>query len=153
MIRALDLHNRREALALLSVQMAAYLVEAKLLGSDEIPLLRDSYDKLQQCGEQFYGYFDGERLAGAISYKTKDTVLDIHRLMVHPDYFRQGIASALLRYVEKQLAAGAAATLTVATGARNSPAIQLYKRHGFIEIGEQLMPQGIVMTYFEKGLD
>jgi hypothetical protein len=32
-------------------------VEANIIGSYAIPPLKDTVDKLQQCGESFFGYY------------------------------------------------------------------------------------------------
>src|SRR5699024_12347757 len=55
---------------------------------------------LQQCGETFYGYYSNGWLCGVVSIKTAKCVIDIHRLMVHPNHFRKGIAKKLLNFVE-----------------------------------------------------
>ncbi len=62
-----------------------------MIGTHEIPPLRDTAETLGRCGEAFYGYFAEGRLVGAVPYKKQDDALDIHRLVVNPDHFRRGI--------------------------------------------------------------
>lgn len=147
-IKKIDLDNPKEVLQLLDVQMGAYRVEAKLIGFQDIPPLKDSEATLKQSGETFYGYFVDKRLVGAISYKIVGCVLEIYRLMVHPDYFRQGIAGSLLHFIEG--VDPGVSTITVATGAKNTPARKLYQRYGYVETACREMKEGISMIFFEK---
>lgn len=72
---------------LLALQKLSYRKEADLIGSDEIPPLHETLEALQASSETFYGYFLDGQLAGAISYKRGDDLLDIYRMMVHPAFF------------------------------------------------------------------
>jgi ribosomal protein S18 acetylase RimI-like enzyme len=71
-------------------------------------------------------------LVGLISYERENKTLHICRMMVHPDYFRRGIASSLINFVSDL--EDDVVKMTVTTGTKNTPAINLYKRHGFKEI-------------------
>ncbi len=87
---------------------------------------------------------------GAISYKREDEALDIHRLVVHPDHFRKGIARALVEHIEGL--AGTAARIVVSTGAKNVPAKHLYRSLGFKEVREAEVAPNLRITFFEKPL-
>jgi ribosomal protein S18 acetylase RimI-like enzyme len=148
MIRLLDLANLSEAQTLLNVQRASYAIEAELIGFAEIPPLVESLEALQACGEIIYGYFVEDELAGAIGYKIENNTLDIHRLMVHPAFFRRGIAGKLLDFIEAQNPH--VPTLIVATGAQNDPAVALYQRHGFVLGNEQAVAPGLMIVHLRK---
>ncbi len=150
MIKDLDLSNERQVLEILDLQRASYAVEAELIGSLDIPPLKDTQDTLRRCGETFCGYLAEGRLVGAISYKRGDGVLDIHRLVVHPDHFRKGIARALVEHIEE--IAGSADRIIVSTGAKNTPAKRLYRGLGFEETREAEVAPGLRLTFFEKPL-
>ena len=150
MIRDLDLSDERQVLEILSLQDASYAVEAELIGTFDIPPLKDTGDTLRRCGETFCGFFAEGRLAGAISYKIEGDVLDIHRLVVHPDRFRKGIARTLVKHVEKN--AGTVERIVVSTGTKNFPARRLYRSLGFEETGEAEVAPGLRVTFFEKPL-
>ena len=62
-IRSLSLSNARRAEQVLALQRASYRIEAELIGYDAIPPLIETLAALQQCGEIFYGYWQGEELA------------------------------------------------------------------------------------------
>lgn len=148
MIRKINLQDRSETEHLLHLQKASYMVEATLIGFYDIPPLNDTIEKLQHCGETFYGYYAENELAGAISYKKEGNVLDIHRLMVHPNHFRKGVAGSLLKFVEKL--EHDIQKIIVATGTKNEPAKHLYMRYGFAETERKEIAPRLSMTFFEK---
>jgi ribosomal protein S18 acetylase RimI-like enzyme len=134
MIKQLDHRNGQTAADIIAVQMPAYRVEAALIGFEGIPALRDTADSIMASNEVFVGFVEVGRLAGVIAYETGEEEVDICRLVVHPEYFRRGIAAKLLEHVLEHAAAGR--RTVVSTGKDNMPAISLYKRFGFVENGE-----------------
>jgi ribosomal protein S18 acetylase RimI-like enzyme len=148
MIERLTFETNEQALRLLLLQMAAYRVEAELVGFDDIPPLKDTIASIRAAKETFYGYFDGGELAGAVSCEAEGDTVTICRLMVHPDYFRRGIATKLLRRVF-ELEPGAA-RYVVSTAALNAPALALYNRNGFQEHGRREIVPGIEIITLVK---
>ncbi len=145
-IQVLTIETQAESL--LELQRASYQVEANLIGFAGIPALHETLEELQHCQESFYGFYTYGELAGAVSYKLIDNTLDIHRLVVHPNHFRQGIAKRLLEHllaqhpdVEKTI---------VQTGSRNIPALQLYQRLGFTILGEITVAENLHITQLER---
>ncbi|WP_353049950.1 GNAT family N-acetyltransferase [Bacillus sp. ISL-35] len=145
-IREIELNNVMAAAEVLDLQKKSYRIEADLIGTDEIPPLKETFEQLQNCGETFIGYFIEGVLAGAVSYKKSGEVLDIHRMMVHPDFFRRGIAGKLLAEVERQ----ECHEIIVSTGAANTPAIKLYEKLGFVRQGDSVVGNGLVIANFKK---
>ncbi len=92
MIVKIDLQEIVTAKRVLEVQLASYQIEADIIGFYEQPPLQDATDSLQKCDETFYRYFYKGVLAGIIAFKYIDQIMDIHRVAVHPHYFRLGIA-------------------------------------------------------------
>jgi hypothetical protein len=68
-----------------------------------LPPLKDRTDTLRRCRETFYGYLVEGRLAGAISYKEANGLMNVYRILVGPDHFRKGNARCLLGHVERGL--------------------------------------------------
>ncbi|MGG1660360.1 GNAT family N-acetyltransferase [Brevibacillus sp. NRS-1366] len=148
MIQSLAITNQDTVQQIWILQQASYRVEAQLIGWDDLPPLRESVDDLMNCQETFVGYTEGRELAGAISFKLEGTTLDIHRMMVHPDHFRKGIASKLLQHVEKTQPDWQ--KMIVSTGALNEPAIKLYQRHGFRVVEQKAVAPGLELSFLEK---
>ena len=147
-IRALDLGDSAMLDAVVVLQRASYRVEAELLGARTLPALTETPRRLRAAGEQFLGAFEDGRLVGAVAWKRSGPVVDIHRLVVHPDHFRRGIAGRLLDALD---AAEADAELSlVATGAANAPARRLYERHGFSPVEERLVDGAIPIITYER---
>ncbi|MEH7225287.1 GNAT family N-acetyltransferase [Bacillus sp. JJ1566] len=145
MIRKINIQH--EACEVLNIQTASYKFEAELIGTSDIPPLKDTVDSLQQSGEIFYGYCIGEEVCGVIAFKVEGNEIDIYRLFVHPNHFRKGIAQMLLHYIESKYGAN---TIKVATGTKNIPAIHFYQKNGFEKVKEVLVDQQLSITYFIK---
>ncbi|CAI8716932.1 MULTISPECIES: GNAT family N-acetyltransferase [Bacillus] len=136
------------ASAILAIQIPAYQVEAKYINSVAIPRLYDTVKDIQNCNETFYGYIFENKLIGFISFVNEGTIIDIHRLVVSPDYFHRRIATKLLLHLFS--ASPDTSKYIVQTGKANTPALSLYKKHGFVEVNDIVVPDGIVLTQLEK---
>ncbi len=147
-IRPLHLQEPDEAAAILTLQRLAYRQEADLIGNDAIPPLHEPLEALQNSGETFFGYVLEGQLAGAVSYKRSGALLDIHRMMVHPAFFRRGIARALLQFVEGS--ERGIERVIVSTGSLNAPAQALYQQQGFVATGQEEVVPGLWITHLEK---
>ncbi|MCD4839028.1 GNAT family N-acetyltransferase [Neobacillus sedimentimangrovi] len=147
MIRKLDIRVKETAEEVLNIQIPAYKVEADIIGSIEIPPLKDTVETLQTCGETFFGYYSDEQLGGVISIKVVNEEVDIHRLIVHPNHFRKGIAQALLDFIEANFKMN---RMIVSTASKNVPAVRFYKKNGFQVIKEVMVNGNLSLTYFEK---
>ncbi|TDF94180.1 GNAT family N-acetyltransferase [Paenibacillus piri] len=148
MIREIDLNDNAQVLDLLMLQQLSYRVEAQLIGFKEIPPLWDSPKSLKESGELFFGYYEGHRMAGSVSVKQTPKELTICRMMVHPDFFRRGIASRLLEYAESLAVPGM--LLKVSTGTKNEPAVNLYGKYGYKPGQTMEIAKGITLTVFTK---
>ncbi|OCA80884.1 GNAT family N-acetyltransferase [Pseudobacillus wudalianchiensis] len=147
-IQELDIKALETAQKVWSIQIPAYKAEAELIQYWNLPPLKETAASLQQCGETFYGGFIQDELAGVISFKMTKEELDIHRLMVHPQFFRKGIARALVRHIEQL--AGGDKKIIVSTGTNNRPAVQFYKQCGFKEVKKIITAEGLSLTFFAK---
>ena len=101
-------------------------------------------DLIARLGDRFTVALDGD--GGVAGYLVLSTVLDegaIDNVAVAPAYRRRGIGDAL---VADALARGRAlglAFITLEVRASNAPAIALYERHGFRQVGRR-------KNYYEK---
>jgi len=148
MIVKLNLKDEATARRVMELQIASYTIEAELIGFKEIPPLKDTIDSLKACDEIFYGYYLKDILAGIISYKIYEDILDIHRVAIHPAFFRRGIAENLLKFIEG-LDSNIKKVL-VCTGKENLPAVKLYLKNGYKNKKDIEITDGIYITEFEK---
>lgn len=149
MIRLLDNKNLDTAEQVVKLQRASYLVEAKLIGFMQIPPLLEQSEDILSSEEIYYGYFVEQDLAGIISYTIDKGVLDICKVAIHPDFFKRGIATKLIRFVEQT---EGIKSIIVSTGLKNDPAVKLYTSLGFVETHISEVLQGVFIIHFEKKL-
>jgi ribosomal protein S18 acetylase RimI-like enzyme len=131
-IRAVDHRIEVVARALHSVQMLAYAQEAKLLDAKHFPLLLVTVKDIRISKEQFIAAFDDDRIVGAISVEVDNETSGwcIASLVVDPQFQKRGIATLLISEVVNSFGR---TSLSVQTGAKNLPALSLYKKHNFVE--------------------
>ena len=149
-LERLDATDPVIASEILELQRRAYRVEADLIGSDEIPPLRETLFELQACGETFLGARAERTLVAAVSWRVIGETIDLHRLVVDPARFREGLGATLVRAA---LAAEAGCTRAIVqTGAANEPAKALYRAEGFSAAGELEPAPGLRVARFTKQL-
>ncbi|NGZ77896.1 GNAT family N-acetyltransferase [Saccharibacillus alkalitolerans] len=150
MIDRVDMEDDLLVHRLLQLQTTAYRLEAKLIGFDEIPPLADTFETLKRSSDTFYGYTakSGE-LAGAVAVEEEmPGELTLTRMMVHPDFFRQGIASRLIEYVFAHYPDFS--VYIVSTGSRNRPAMRLYEKFGFVPFKRENIAPGIELATMRR---
>ena len=120
------------------VQMLAYAQEAKLLGATDFPPLRRTPEEICTYEEDFFGAWVSEELVGAISVWPDPEGMgkNIASLVVAPAFQRRGIARRLMAEVLRRYGAE---MLTVQTGVRNEPALNLYAQFSFVELRRWLV--------------
>ena len=149
-VRPLDVDDDETATAVLALQRSAYAVEAALIGSDGIPALTETLQQLRAADESWFGVLDPEtgRLAGAVAWRELDDgTVDICRLVVAPEAFRRGIATALLNAIDGRFPAR---PMVVSTGRANAPAIALYRRRGFRPVRDREAAPELWVTDLER---
>ncbi len=150
MILRLSLLDDQTLRNILEIQIPAYQVEAGLIGYWEIPPLRDTLETLKASSESFYGYFEDGKLLGVISYRMEGDVMELCRLVVHPNFFRKGIGKTLLMYLEK--IEKHMTKMRVSTGSKNAPAIALYRGYGFEEVEVIGVDENLTLSVFQKSI-
>ena len=79
----------------------------------------------------------GDVVSGYITYTTVLDEIQIANVAVHPDMRRLGIGDALLNSLYKCATENDTSLITLEVRASNTPAINLYRKHGFIEVGRR----------------
>ena len=80
---------------------------------------------------------EGDTVAGYIGSQTVMDETDMMNVAVHPDFRRRGIAGALVNGLVDDLKTKGSHCLTLEVRASNAPAIALYEKLGFSEIGRR----------------
>lgn len=140
MITKLDNSNEEVAKQIFTIFQRSYKIEAQLIGTPDFPPLLRSAKDIENSKTQFYGFSENECLAAIIEIVIADKRLDIYSLTVDPNYFRKGIANKLISYVLEVIDFSEA---IVETAVVNIPAINLYKKHGFVEFKRWTPSHGI----------
>lgn len=78
-----------------------------------------------------------EQVVGYIGSQTVMDETDMMNVAVHPDFRRKGIAEALIGTLVGKLREMGSHCLTLEVRASNAPAIALYEKLGFFEIGRR----------------
>ncbi len=134
------------------IQKKSYKIEASLLGYDRIPYLLHDFRKIMEANEVFLGFMKEDVLAGLLSYDNMGFgVLDICRLAVLPEYFGKGVATKLVSEVEKR--ESGYKKIFVQTASGNQPAVNLYRKLGYLVFREFVTTDGLPIIRFLKEPD
>jgi len=147
MIEKLKNSNLETAKKMRLIFQASYKVEAKLLNATNFPPLKRPLENYTESNTEFYGYSTNKVLAAVVEIDTNNDYLLIRSLVVHPNFFRQGIAGKLLTFVFETFKSN---LFVVETGLENGPATKLYEKFGFVEVHQWDTNHGIRKIKFEK---
>ena len=134
------------AIGMYLVFQKAYTVEANIIGVKDFPPLERNVDRIMSSDNDFYGYCQNEEYAGIIEIVNNSNQIYIDSLVVHPKYFRKGIGQQLVQHI---IDLNNTAVITVETAVANLPAIKLYQKMNFKEIGKWTTSESIDKVKFE----
>ena len=80
---------------------------------------------------------DEEQVAGYVGSQSVEGEADMMNVAVHPNYRRRGIAGELVTHLIAQLAENNVHSLALEVRASNLPAISLYEKLGFTQVGRR----------------
>lgn len=78
---------------------------------------------------------DGDEVVGYVGSQTVIDESDMMNIAVHPDYRRRGIAEKLIEALVNALEEKGSRALSLEVRASNGPAIALYEKLGFAQVG------------------
>jgi ribosomal protein S18 acetylase RimI-like enzyme len=140
MIIKLENSNEEIANQIFTVFQRSYKIEAQLIGTLDFPPLLRSVKDIENSKTQFYGFMENESIAAIIEIAIENRRLEINSLTVDPNYFRKGIASKLIGYILNTIDFS---QVIVETAVVNLPAINLYKKYGFVVFKKWTPSHGI----------
>ncbi|WP_144795655.1 GNAT family N-acetyltransferase [Microbacterium paludicola] len=143
--------TREDAGEVLTVQRAAFMSEALIYGSVDMPPLTQTLEQLETEIAENDGWVAhaGTRLVGALRAIQDGELLLIGRIAIAPDMQGEGIGRALLEAAEQ---GSTAAEAELFTGSLSEANIRLYERCGYAE--SQRVPQddGTEQVFLRKDL-
>ena len=138
----------------LTVQRAAFVAEARLYGTAEIPPLVETLEELRRelAATVTMGAWLGSRLVGAARLTLDGPIGWISRVAVAPDQQGQGIGSGLLATLE-DAAPPRVRRFQLAAGHRSSDNLAMYERRGYREVSRRVDAAGVELVVLGKDHD
>ena len=135
---------------ILQLQYLSYQSEAALFGSRDIPPLKQTLDEV--IAEYKNGIVlkmtDDDVIVGSIRAKERNGTVYIGKLMVHPDYRRNGYGTKLLTKIEKYFPDK---RYELFTSTRSTDNIRLYQNLGYKMFDRKAITDELQFVYMEKG--
>lgn len=134
---------------ILALQRLAYQSEAQLVGTDDIPPLRQTLAGLRRemrAGVILKAVEDG-RIIGSVRGQVRGNTLYIGRLFVHPDRQRGGIGTRLLSEMERICPHR---RCELFTSTRSEDNLRFYEKRGYRRFRTQEISDDLTLIYLEK---
>lgn len=126
-----------------ALQQQSYTIEQQLLGITPFPPLLETINALATSVDALIIRLEAGKIVGFLQFETTREDVVINKLVVHPNYFRQGIGSDLLETLIETKGSG---SIRVETAAKNQPAVELYQKHGFHKTMKFHAPEGLELV-------
>ncbi|MGQ0837464.1 GNAT family N-acetyltransferase [Actinokineospora sp.] len=138
----------------LTVQRAAYVTEAQRYSAPLIPPLVETVAEFRADLRIALGAWSGTRLVGSVrgrvdGDRTEGDRMEVVRFAVAPDQQGRGIGRALLAAIEAAAPAEVGAFWLI-TGAESFDNQRLYKRAGYVAVGELADVAGVRLLVMAK---
>lgn len=135
----------------LTVQLAAFVVEARLYGDPFLPPLLETPAEVVADLDVCRGLVavEGSRIVGSVRVRVEGQSLHIGRLAVAPDQQGRGLGALLLARAEEVAPATEALLFT---GHRSESNLRLYARAGYTEQRRVPFDDRVTLVYLRKSL-
>ncbi len=142
-----------DAESILALQRLAYQSEAAVYDDFRLrPLtetLEDIKDRFQD--RRFLKALENGQIVGSIRGYQDGVVCHVERLVVHPDYQRRGIGTALLKVIETCFPV--ALRFELFTGHKSENNIRLYERAGYRAVRQKQVNEKLSLIVMEKTIE
>ena len=138
----------------LTLQRAAFVQEALIYGTPDMPPLTQTLDELVHELHDNLGRvaLAGPRIVGAVRARLDDGLLLVGRLVIAPDQQGNGVGSRLLSAVEERGRENGATEAELFTGSLSEANLRLYERDGYVETQRVAGDDGIEQVFLRKRL-
>jgi GNAT superfamily N-acetyltransferase len=134
-----------------TLQSAAFLTEARLYRSTELPPLVETVEDVRREleGTTSLGALLAGRLVGSVRLTATGTIGWISRVAVAPDQQGRGIGSALLASIEAAAPPGVQ-RFQLAAGEKSQSNIAMYEHRGYVSFSRSIDTTGIELVLMGK---
>ncbi len=135
---------------ILELQYLSFKSEAEMIGSCEIPALKQNYEGIVEdfrSGMILKMVNEENVIIGSVRAFVAGDSVEAARLMVHPSYRRKGLATLLLKEIEKYYPGR---RLELYTCTRSLCNIDLYEGVGYKKYKTVSADSGLDFVYLEK---
>jgi GNAT superfamily N-acetyltransferase len=142
--------NIVDAPEILALQKVAYLSEAAIYRDDTLPPLTQNAIQIRdEFGQwQFLKAIANDRIVGSVRAQADGDTCFIGRLIVHPDFQRRGIGTALMQAVEARYPQ--VRRFELFTGYRSTSNLRFYQRRGYTIFKEKDSDAGPTLLFLQK---
>ncbi len=141
-----------DAEAILALQRLAYQSEAAIYDDFTIPPLTETLEdmKARFHDRRFLKAVADRQIVGSVRAFQDGTTCHLERLVVHPDYRRRGIGTALLHWIESCFPA--TQRFELFTGHKSESNIRLYDRVGYRAFRQEQVNEKVSLVFMEKAV-
>ena len=142
--------NVNDVFELYKLQLLAFESEAEMIGSRDVPALMETKEANEK---DFVNWItlklvsDSGEIIGAIRYRKNGDVIEVGRLMTHPNYRHQGLAQCLMSEVDL---ACPNETKELYTCTKSWINIRLYEKMGYKPFKVITENNGLSFVYMRK---
>jgi ribosomal protein S18 acetylase RimI-like enzyme len=146
----IELACLQDAEEILELQKIAYLSEAEIYDDYSIPPLKQTIEQIKADFETrlFLKASTKARIVGSVKGHMEEETCFIERLVVHPEFRKQGIGTQLIKEIEARFER--ARRYELFTGHKSEDNLRLYKRLGYKPCKEKKISDSVTLVFMEK---